>query len=404
MTAEANSVQNGAGAPQPSHMTDIVIVGGGFAGCLAAIVLAKDGHKTTLVDLNANFPAHFRAEKISGDQLPLLAQFGLLDAFKAASTPATQAINIRGRHIVDRPPIEEYGMLYQDMVAVLRAHMPASVDMRIGKVVDIDAGDDRQIVHLASGETIDARLVVLATGHGEALRRKLGIDRRVVNPEQTVCVGFTLTPPKNGFAFPSLGAYGERCGDGVDYIHIFPLGDKMRANYFMFARARDPRVAALRERPLAAVQDMLPGLRPWIEGCAMEGDAELGLVDLYICDNVARSGVVLIGDSYRTSCPAVGSGLSCILVDVARLQEHARRWLATPGMAAEKIAAFYADPVKAARDRATHSAAFMRRKAVLETALAHRLRLWAHYAKRTLRDRLGAAAPRHGAAATNASA
>jgi 2-polyprenyl-6-methoxyphenol hydroxylase-like FAD-dependent oxidoreductase len=393
MTLQKPPVQNGAAAPKTPIVTDVAIVGGGFAGCLAAIVLAQKGLKTTLIDLNAAFPPHFRAEKISGDQLTLLRRFGLLDAFVAASTPATRSVNIRGRHIVDRPRIEEYGMLYQDMVAVLRANIPESVDLRVGKVVDIDAGDDIQRVHLTDGETIEARLVVLATGHGEALRRKLGIERCVVDPEQTVCAGFTLTPPPGGFAFPSLGAYGERCGDGVDYAHLFPLGEKMRVNFFMFARPRDPRVAALRDAPLETLKTLLPGVAPWIEGCEMEGGVELGLVDLYLCDNVARSGVVLIGDSYRTSCPAVGSGLSCILVDVAQLAEHAPRWLASPGMGAEKIAAFYADPVKAARDRATHADAFHRRRAVLESSLAHRLRLWAHYARRTLRDRLRAATP-----------
>ena len=48
---------------------------------------------------------------------------------------------------------------------------------------------------LAGGETIEARLVALATGHGEALRRKLGMQRVRAHSLQTVSVAFTLTPP-----------------------------------------------------------------------------------------------------------------------------------------------------------------------------------------------------------------
>ena len=95
---QARNNVNGTGAPA---LTDVAIVGGGFAGCLAAIVLGRAGHKVTLIDINPASPALFRAEKISGDQLLLLQEFGLLDDFKAASTPVVKFINIRGKRIVD---------------------------------------------------------------------------------------------------------------------------------------------------------------------------------------------------------------------------------------------------------------------------------------------------------------
>ena len=57
--------------------------------------------------------------------------------------------------------------------------------------------------------------------------------------------------------------------------------------------------------------------------------------------------MVLVGDAYSTSCPAAGTGTLKVFTDVERLcNVHVPHWLSTPGMAAEKIAAFYADPVK----------------------------------------------------------
>jgi 2-polyprenyl-6-methoxyphenol hydroxylase-like FAD-dependent oxidoreductase len=112
-------------------------------------------------------------------------------------------------------------------------------------------------------------------------------------------------------------------------------------------------------------------------------------VEIARCANFVREGVVLIGDSFRTSCPAVGTGLSCAMVDVLRLRDHVAEWLKTPGMGREKIVAFYNDPIKRARDESTHERAFRRRDAVNTVSRAHKLYRAAHFAKRGLRDRLG---------------
>jgi 2-polyprenyl-6-methoxyphenol hydroxylase-like FAD-dependent oxidoreductase len=382
---QARNNVNGTGAPA---LTDVAIVGGGFAGCLAAIVLGRAGHKVTLIDINPASPALFRAEKISGDQLLLLQEFGLLDDFKAASTPVVKFINIRGKRIVDHPDVEEYCLLYPAMVELLRKRIPPNVLFKRGRVLDIDPSDCVQRVVLASGETINARLVVLATGQGEVLRRKLGFERRQMHPQQTLCVGFSIRPPDSGFHFPALAAYGERCGDGVDYLSLFPLGDGMRANLFLFSDVRDPRVGALRDEGMPALFDLLPGLRFWIDDCEWVGDVATFPVELSKCENVVRNGVVLIGDAHRTTCPAVGTGLSCVLVDVLRLRDHVASWLKTPGMEATKIASFYSDPVKTARDDSAFQLAFLRRSAIMQSSLAHQVRLAAHFAKRGLRDRL----------------
>src|SRR6202012_60832 len=115
-----------------------------------------------------------------------------------------------------------------------------------GRVTDIQTTDSIQSVILANSETIKARLVVVATGHSDGLRRKLGFESKTTHPQHTVCAGFTIKPPPSGFRFPALAAYGERVGDGIDYLAIFPLGNMMRINFFMFSDVRDPRVNALR--------------------------------------------------------------------------------------------------------------------------------------------------------------
>lgn len=368
--------------------TDIVIVGGGFAGTLAALTLARRGLTVTIVDPYDPFPPLFRADKLDNSQMSLLEQLGLREAFAAVATPVTQVINIRGASILDRRRVEDYGISYQTMVALLRGMTGAGVRRIVGRAVDIRASDDIQRVELADGETISGRLAIIATGAANVLRTQLGIERRVIRKAHSVSVGFSLAPPAEGFSFPSLSACGERVGDKIDYINFLPIGDLMRANLFLYADAGDPRLAALRSRPLPTLFEMLPGLKRWFGDSEILGKVEIGVVDLAICYNVVQDGVVLIGDAFRTSCPAVGTGLSCILVDVIRLNAYIDQWMASPGMAADKIAAFYEDPIKVARDARAHDDAIERRRMTLDATVARRVRRSARFAARIWRDRL----------------
>jgi 2-polyprenyl-6-methoxyphenol hydroxylase-like FAD-dependent oxidoreductase len=371
----------------PSQSFDVAIIGGGFAGTLAAIMLGRAGHNVVLIDIHAACPALFRAEKVAGDQLDLLRQCDMLDAFKAVSTPVERFINIRGKRIVDRPFVEDHGLLYPAMINLLRANLPSNLAFRRAHVTNITTSADIQLLTLSEGEPIEARLAVIATGSGDALCRKLGLRRRQIHPLPTLCAGFSLTPPTSGFRFPALTACGERQGDNVDYISIFPLGNIMRANLFMFSGADDPRIVALRKEGLPALFDFMPGTKPWLADCSLTDTVAMFLVKLTECENPIRDGVVLIGDAFRISCPAVGTGLSCALTDVLRLREYVQAWVKTPGMGAEKITAFYTDPAKVTRDTSARQDALERRDVVTRTSFLHRIRRSAHFAKRTLHDR-----------------
>ena len=92
--------------------------------------------------------------------------------------------------------------------------------------------------------------------------------------------------------------------------------------------------------------------------------------DLYVTHGLSQPGVVLVGDAFATSCPAAGTGTGKVFTDVERLcNVHIPRWLATDGMGAEKIAAFYDDPVKRACDRHSFDKAFTLRSVSIDEGL-----------------------------------
>jgi 2-polyprenyl-6-methoxyphenol hydroxylase-like FAD-dependent oxidoreductase len=119
----------------------------------------------------------------------------------------------------------------------------------------------------------------------------------------------------------------------------------------------------MRHQPNDAMREILPKLQPITGDYEIADDGvKIRPADLYVTKNYRRAGVVLVGDAFATSCPAAGTGTLKVFNDVERLcNVHVPRWLATPGMGAEKIAAFYDDPEKQAVDRhSTEKACFLR--------------------------------------------
>jgi 2-polyprenyl-6-methoxyphenol hydroxylase-like FAD-dependent oxidoreductase len=117
-------------------------------------------------------------------------------------------------------------------------------------------------------------------------------------------------------------------------------------------------------------------------------------MDLAVAQNVRQDGVVLIGDSYQTSCPAAGTGVSRLLTDVERLcTVHIPDWLESPRMTASKLARFYDDPQKQAMDARALGLAHYRRSLTVDTSFSWRTRRQAMYMRRRLMDGLDGISP-----------
>jgi len=366
--------------------TDIVIVGGGLTGSIAAVALGRAGYRVTLIDRHAEYPPEFRVEKIAGDQVTLLERLGLLDAVAAGARPFDQVINVHRGRIIDRTHSPHYGILYHDLVAAVRAQLPGNVELIIGRVHDIATGPERQHVIFQNDERIAARLVIVATGMAEGLRHKLGMTRLVAFEKHSISFGFSIAPGAGAaFDFPALTYYGERAADRIDYLSLFPAGNAMRANLFTFLDHNDAWPRSLRRAPKETLLAAMPGLAPYLGDFQVIDPVQNWVMNLYVTENVRRDGVVLAGDAFQTSCPAAGTGVSRLLSDLDRLcHVHVPRWLATPGMGAEKIVQFYDDPIKQAADARSAGLADHRRALTIETDLRWTLQRQQVYLRRRL--------------------
>ena len=374
---------------------DVVIVGGGLAGSLAAAMLGRAGIDAILVDPNPVYPPDFRCEKLDSVQVEILKKTGLAPDILRATTPDRQTWVARFGRIVEKRPGDQQGIYYAPLVNAVRALIPDTVRIVNAKATELATGGERQRVTLSTGDEISARLIVLANGLSVALRHNLGLTRETVSPCHSISIGFDAVPAgRAAFDFPALTYYTERTSDQAALITLFPIGANMRANLFVYRDMQDPWLRRMRNAPQETLFAMWPGLRKIMGEFTVDGPVQIRPIDLYVSDGHRQGGVVLVGDAYSTSCPAAGTGARKVLNDVERLcNVHIPQWLATPGMDAVKIGAFYDDPVKQAGDAFARDKAYSLKAFSLSDAPAWRARrvvkFVMQYAAGTLRRLFG---------------
>jgi len=318
----------------PILCADVAIIGAGVAGSALAHVLARQGLDAIVVDLHETHPTDFRCEKFNPDQIALLDELGVLAPLEAGGD------------------LRQRGLRYETIVNAIRADWPADVTFIPARVLKLETGPDVQRLSLSTGEVIEARLAVLATGPSLRLREELGLHRRVLRERQSVSIGFSVEPePHREMPVGAFTQHGERAGDHMAFASLFPMDGAYRINVFSYHDPRHGWVRQFRDDPIGRLCAVMPSLRPALADLRVTGPVEIRGTDLYTTEGHLQDGVVLIGDAFCSSCPATGMGVSRALTDVRQLAfEHLPAWLASPGMGRGKIAQFYEDPAKLAVD------------------------------------------------------
>lgn len=325
---------------------DVVVIGAGVAGVCVAAAVARDGRSVAIVDLHERHRPEFRAEKLN-DYLDLFQSLGLGEAFLSATTMHEKVHVYRGGKFYKHLNKREFGCDYATLINALRDALPAGVTQAVGRVTAIETSVDRQRVTLMDGRVIEARLVVVATGLGDVVRQAIGARRVVTSKAHSLAFGFTLAGRAEDYPCESLIWYADGLTDKVAYVTLFRLGGRMRANMFTYHEQGEDWVKEFRAAPAEMLRAMMSPLADAWRGFEVEGMVSTRPVDLTESRDYLRDGVVFVGDAFRTTCPTPGVGFSRVLTDVDRLcNVHLPVWLATPGMPAKKIGAFYDDPVK----------------------------------------------------------
>jgi 2-polyprenyl-6-methoxyphenol hydroxylase-like FAD-dependent oxidoreductase len=356
---------------------DVAIIGAGVAGASLGAVLARQGLRAALIDPRPPHQRDFRAEKLTPAQWERLGLLGLQAAARPALTEEPRVWVARRGRVIEKRASGNRNFRYPELVLALRsaARAGTGLDFFPERVAELTVGDDGQTIVLGDGRRLTARLAAIATGVGDALPRSLGFRRRLIFASHSLSAGFDIAPQgERRFAFPALTYFGEKPADRLAYLSLFPIGGAMRANLFLYRGPEDPWLATMLSTPEIALPRLMPGLNAVLGAFRVASPVAQRPADLFRMENCRRPGVVLIGDAFAAACPASGSGLDKVFSDVARLNAHLPGWLATPGIAAEKIAAFYADPQKIAVDAQSLKRSRDLREMTIHPGLPWRLR------------------------------
>ena len=205
---------------------DIAIIGGGLAGSTAAAMLGRAGVSAVLIDPQEVYRPDFRCEKLDASQVQLLRKTGLDQAVFAAAVHNKEILVMRSRRAVERRACEQYGIIYDTLVNTMREQISPGIERVTAKATAISTSAVRQLVTLSTGETVDARLIVLSNGLNIGLRQSLGIARETISTCHSISVGFNIEPAVAfQFDFPALTRLCSRqrstikkfwsCGPGV---------------------------------------------------------------------------------------------------------------------------------------------------------------------------------------------
>ncbi len=330
---------------------DLIVVGAGLAGISAATAAVRQGFAVTLISAHDRHPNDFRGEKLGETQMAAFDRMGVGEAARKQMTTIEGVWSYRYGRLVGRSAEREYSSEYAGLVNALGAALPHEVERITGRVAAIETGAELQTVTLNDGRAFTGRILAVATGLGDAIRRMLGIERVVTSAGHSLSIGYDLEEPVSNFAFPSMVWGREPADPLLSYLTLFPIGDTMRGNLFVYRGAADEWTKAFRRDPRTALRRAMPALTERLGAMTPKADVVVRPIDLVETRKHQRDGVVLLGDAFSVVCPITGTGMAKAVNDADRFAHHyLPAWLGTPGASVGKIAQYYADPQKTELD------------------------------------------------------
>ena len=317
--------------------SDAIVVGGGPAGLIAAIALAREGVQTTLL---APKPPHtdHRTTALLGSSVDILKNLGLWTLIERTAAPLRKLRLVDGtRRLIRTPEVLfeateigldafGYNIANDALLSVLRTNLDSPrlhVIEQTAKSVSID--EDLAHVTLADGNSLGARLIVAADGRNSLCRQAAGIatSKRPL-PQHAVALNLSHSRPHNDVSTEFHTESGP--------FTLVPL-QGMRSSLVWVCRAQD--VERLRgAMPDELSREIEEKSRFLLGEVRVDGPRGIFPLGVEIADRFADNRVALAGESGHVIPPIGAQGLNLGIRDsaeIARLAGQALRQGDDPG-------------------------------------------------------------------------
>ncbi|WP_040167571.1 FAD-dependent oxidoreductase [Microbacterium gorillae] len=309
--------------------TTCVIVGGGPAGMIAGLLLARAGIEVVVLEKHRDFLRDFRGDTIHPATQDLLAEMGLLDDFLAlphADMPRVrmswwgQDLTLADfTHLRTRRKVMTFMPQgdFLDLLADAGAREPQFRLIRRAEVVGLIQEDGRVAGVRASTPTgelsVRARLVIAADGRDSAVRDATGLIPVGGAAAMDVLwfrrLFYTSPSPPDRQKSRSLPFFsvGEGLVIAIDRNEFLQIAHVIPAGSWR-GETRD--LAAMRTRVAAIAPSLTPAV-----GALEVGDMRLLRVRIQRLRRWFVPGLLCIGDAAHAMSPAGGVGINLAIQD-----------------------------------------------------------------------------------------
>ncbi|MGV1685100.1 FAD-dependent oxidoreductase [Sphingopyxis sp. NJF-3] len=305
-------------------MLPVIIVGGGPAGMVAGLLLARAGVRVTVLEKHKDFLRDFRGDTVHPSTLELFHEIGLLDELlrEPHAKLDTMTLNLLGgrytiatmKHLPVAAPfvamMPQWDLL--DFIAGQGRRYP-TFDLRMSTEATGLTHDDAGRVSgvtLASGEVLPARLVIAADGRRSVLRAAAELPLDDLGAPMDVLWFRVPVPAGTDMSEVALGTI-DRSG----MVVAIPRGD-----YWQCAQVIEKGgFPAIEARGIAAfranIATLVPGLAVGIDAIRSFDDVKLLSVALDRLTRWSRPGLLAIGDAAHAMSPIGGVGINLAVQD-----------------------------------------------------------------------------------------